>query len=176
MPCRIITLLGATMITNSQIVPMLLEACPEFRSRWEEHRAWWENEPAGDYNDASEFARFLIDSYDAREFGILQRAFAVIEKLIQDGDAEVQNIGVVGYLESLQTQASWKDYGSEVFADYLLPRSRAAWYQIHQWWAEGKSLLDIVREENGEQAGAANRSQPIDPEPNGTSGAAGSGG
>lgn len=134
-------------LAKHQIIPELLQACPELQTAWSEHVTWWQGEVAGDYNDASAIVHALIEFHDQGEVAFFPRFFACVEHFIIEGDEEVRNIAVLGYLETLQTAASWKESGSEVFVTWLLPESKKWWVQIHKWWEGGKSLMDIVVEE-----------------------------
>ena len=140
------------LLTKDQIVPGLLIACPELQFTWDKHLAWWmedeTNEAPGDYNNASAFVVGLLDSFEKQEHEYFPRFFGFVERLIIEGDAETKNIAVVGYLETLQTMASWRPYGPEVFVEWMLPESQRWWLQIYKWWDGGKSLMDIVIEES----------------------------
>lgn len=140
-------------LAKAQIIPELLKECPELQATWDEHATYWEAEIPGDYTNASAIVHALIAFYERGETGFFPRFFTFVERLITDGDAEVHNIAVVGYLEDLQTVASWKDYGPEVFVQWLKPESRRRWSQIYQWWEGDKSLMDIVRDEAKQSGG-----------------------
>jgi hypothetical protein len=148
-------------LTKAQIIPELLLACPELQSAWDVHAADWaqedpndyDGEIPGDFNNASAVVRAVIDFYARAETAFFPRFFQFIERLISEGDAETQNIAVVGYLETLQTAASWKEHGPEVFVQWMQPESQRWWKQIHQLWCGGKSLMGIVREETRQTGG-----------------------
>ena len=128
------------------IVPTILHACPELQGVWDEYVAD-PGRTAGDYIDAGKLVDELIAYYGRGEREIFPRFFEVIERLIHEQDEEVQNIAIIGYLETLQTAASWKEFGSEVFVEWMLPETKRWWAEIHRWWAGGKNLMDIVRSE-----------------------------
>lgn len=142
-------------IVKAQLIPLLLRECPELQAAWDKHAADWEKEdPAdydgdipGDYNNASAIVHAVIEFYGRGVTDCFPRFFGFVEQLITDGDQEVQNIAVVGYLETLQTAASWKEHGPDVFVQWMQPESRRCWAQIYQWWEGGKSLMDIAVEE-----------------------------
>jgi len=142
-------------LKKTQIISELLLACPELQPAWDAHMAYWaqedpkdyDGEIPGDYNNASAIVHAVIDFYGRAETAFFPRFFQFIERLINEGDAESQNIAVVGYLETLQTAASWKQHGPEVFVPWLQPESKRWWAQIYQWWQGGKSLMDIAVEE-----------------------------
>lgn len=144
-------------LSKEQIVPELLVACPELQSAWDKHLAWWmadeSNEAPGDYTNAQEFVVALLESFEKGGVEYFPRFFAFVEKLITEGDEETKNIAVVGYLETLQTMASWRPYGPEVFVKWMLPESLRWWFQIHKWWEGGKSLMDIAIKEARQSEG-----------------------
>ena len=141
-------------LSIDQIVPELLLACPEFQSVWDNHIATWLNdEPPGEYTNAGEFVGALLKSFEQEEIGHFPPFFDFVERLIIEGDPEVKNIAVVGYLETLQTMAAWRPYGSEVFVKWMRPESLRWWFQIHKWWEGGKSLIDIAIEEAKQSEG-----------------------
>ncbi len=134
-------------ISKTEIIPELLKECPEFQQAWDEHNEFWKGEAPGDYNDASGIINALIKAYGRGCTAFFPRFFGFVERLITDGDAEVRNIAVVGYLETLQTSASWEEYGPEVFVQWMQPESKKWWNQIRKWWEGGKNLMDIAIEE-----------------------------
>lgn len=123
-------------LAKAQIISELLLACPELQPAWDAHAADWaqedpkdyDGEIPGDYNNASAIIHAVIDFYARGETAWLTRFFQFIERLVSEGDPETQNIAVVGYLETLQTAASWKEHGPEVFVQWMQPESR-------RWWA-----------------------------------------
>jgi hypothetical protein len=135
------------MITKPQIMPMLLEACPGFQTAWQRHLESWGGEEPGTYNDASEFAHYLVDSYEGGVTSEFPAAFATLETIFADGDQEARDVAGVGVLESLQNICSNHSCGSDVFIQWLGPLSRSAWAQIEKMWEGKHSLMDVIRAE-----------------------------
>jgi len=129
---------------------MLLDACPGFRLRWEEHVAYWNGEPAGVYLDIAEFVHFLIDAFDNDDLATIDVAFILLEKFLVEGDADAKGIATVGIIETLQNAASWKPFGAKAFLPYLRPESRIAWDAIDRLWEGKTSLADVIRAERRE--------------------------
>lgn len=69
------------MITKLQVKPLLLEACPGFQPAWQEHLGWWKGEEPGAYNNTSEFARYLVESFESGQTSEFPAAFSAIENL-----------------------------------------------------------------------------------------------
>jgi hypothetical protein len=135
------------MITKSQVIPLLLEACPGFQPAWQEHVAYWNGQEAGSFNDAAEFARLLVVSYERDETSEFPAAFATIEKILNEGDQQAREIAAIGVLEDLQTIGSNHSCGADVFVKWLGPLSGAAWSQIAKMWEGKNSLMDVLRSE-----------------------------
>lgn len=136
------------VITKGEVIPLLLETCPGISARWAEHLAGWEGSERGPFNDTSEIARYVVDSFaevKTEEFGAL---FSLLERIIRDGDEDARGLAVVGVLESVQTISSHHAFGPEAFESWLGPLSRQAWADIDRLWsAGGGSLAGVVRYE-----------------------------
>ncbi len=127
-------------------MPLLLEACPGFQPAWQEHLDWWKGEEPGVYNDTSEFARYLVESFESGQTSEFPKAFATIERILNEGDQESRDIAGIGVIESLQTIAS-HSCGGDVFIPWLGPTSRRAWAEIEKMWEGKNSLADVIRAE-----------------------------
>ena len=134
------------MITEAEVMPLLLAACPGFAPTWQEHLAWWKGDERGSYNDAAEFARYLVESYNRGDTSEFEFAFATIERLIDEGDENTRGLVIVGVLEDIQTIAS-HSCGLDAFVRWLGPKSRVAWIDIAQAWSGEASLMDVLRAE-----------------------------
>lgn len=115
------------MISKDQIVPMLLEACPEIQTDWQRHRADWNDEEAGIYNDLAVFAHFIVNAFSKNETARFPAVFQVIEALLSDGTEEVKGAAGIGFLEDLQNIASWQPFGSDAFLPWFGPNSPEVW-------------------------------------------------
>ena len=125
---------------------MLLEACPGFEPKCKDHLEWWAGEQRGIYNDTAEFATYIIESYANHQTAEFGRAFAVIEKLLVEGDENTRAAASVGALESIQVQSTHHPFGPDAFLPWLGPKSREAWNSIGELWkAGGGSLAGVVR-------------------------------
>ena len=128
-------------------MPLLLEACPGFEPTWQEHLDWWKGEEPGDYNNTSEFARYLVESFESGQTSEFPAAFAAIEKIFNEGDQESRGLAGIGVIESLQTIGSNHSCGGHVFIPWLGPKSRQAWAEIEKMWEGKNSLADVIRAE-----------------------------
>lgn len=142
------------MIQKIEVVPLILDGCPGFVPMWEKHRAFWQGEHAGIYNDLSEFANFIVDCYARQDIEPIAAAFGVIEQLLCDGDEEVRAAASIGFLEDVRNSASWRPFGPAVFIQWLGPKSKQAWDEIEATWRGKRSLADVV---GAEQATIKNK-------------------
>ena len=135
------------MIPKKEIMPMFLAACPGFESTWQEHKRWWKAEEAGEFNDIAEFARYLVESYESGRTSEFPTAFAILERVLNEGDEEARALGEIGLIEDLQTISSHRPWNSDVFKAWLGPLSATAWQQIEKMWEGKSSLMDVLRAE-----------------------------
>ena len=124
-----------------------MQICPDFRPRWEEHLRDWHLGQPGIFNNTAEFVHYVVDSYEQGERTALPLVFGVIERFIVEGTEETRQAAILGLLETLQYVASHYPFGERAFVQYLLPESRAAWYELEGIWAGKGSLADVIRAE-----------------------------
>ena len=134
--------------TAADLMPRLVSEVPEFTVRWKEHLDYWDGEPAGEYNDIAEFARFVVDDlYPAKKTKEIQRAFDIMEWFLIAGNPQLQKLVVVGFLEDIQIIGSGRPFGSAAFITYLGPTSRKEWDELNRVWAGKTSLMEILEAE-----------------------------
>jgi len=124
------------MIGVEQIMPLLLESCPTFRPAWDAHLAGPYGS-TGIYTDASAFVQFLIEEHEKGRGATIASAFAILERIFEEGDDETKTVAALGIIETLQSVADWRPYKAVVFEPFLGPRSRLAWDEVYLFW-EGK--------------------------------------
>lgn len=132
-------------ITAAQVPGLLLQALPSLRERWPEVEA--ENadaEAAGGrlgYLDATWLVGVLADRLAAGETSEIEAAFDLIELLISNGDEYVSELGVMGYIEGLQTQTvTARGVDPQSFRPWLRPLSAKYWDAINRFWADGTTI------------------------------------
>ncbi|HKD81397.1 MAG TPA: hypothetical protein VKH81_17010 [Candidatus Angelobacter sp.] len=129
-------------------VSVLLENFPDFMPRWRDHLAWWGGEPAGAYNDMSQFVHFVVeDLYEKGKHDEVKRVFLLFENLLDGADQETIDLIGIGFLETLQNVASWRPYGNRVFKEFLGTQTKQIWREIERIWAGKSSLMDVLRAE-----------------------------
>ena len=118
------------MIEESQVIAILLAACPSFRVAYP---------PEGDqesrYAVLGEFARHLLQLYrngDTAEFSAIALA---LERLHLEGSQKAKELATVGCLEAIQN--AWSNAGEqpELFVRWLLPETRRWWAELNDFWA-----------------------------------------
>lgn len=120
--------------TEADVMPRLVAEFPGFRSRWEKHLALWEGQPAGNYNDVTQFVYFVVrDLYPSGKTEDVQHAFDLMEFWLTNGNKGVRELVVIGFLEDLQNFASQQTFGKEAFLPFLGPRSHEAWDELERF-------------------------------------------
>ncbi|HEV8189902.1 MAG TPA: hypothetical protein VGP82_00205 [Ktedonobacterales bacterium] len=126
------------MATLDEVMELLREACPEFRPRYEEYlRAFYDPDQVPEqtpYADVSAFTTYLIDAFETGRTRDFSAAFALAERLLDEGDDEMKNWVVAGLLEGLQNQLSHTNLGYDVYLPWLGPKSRYCWQKLIEAW------------------------------------------
>lgn len=115
------------LITVPEILPMTFSACPYFRQRWMEYRQHLSDSDDSDYVDLVYLARFVIEEYECGQEATVGLIFRLTEVVFNQGNEPAKHAFEVGFLEALQSLASWKRYGVEAFTRWLEPRSKMVW-------------------------------------------------
>lgn len=121
------------MITKQRVIPMLLEACPSFRPVWEEHLR--DNGEEILYVALGDFARHLLDLFQAGEAETFPGVAQVIERLHVEGDPYVREAATIGLIEDIQNVWGNNNVDPEVFFPFLLPESARWWKSLNKFWS-----------------------------------------
>lgn len=140
------------MLTDRDIMPTLLVACPSFAPAWCEHLKYWGDDERGIFNDTNAFAHHVVNLFASSKPDELTATFAAIERLILDGDEDCRGATIIGILESVQTVASNRSFGPSVFVPWLGTESKRAWFDLEALWADKQSLAEVVRTERARKA------------------------
>jgi hypothetical protein len=133
------------MIARSEMMGVLLNACPSFEVRWQEFQEEWRDEeielPL--YLVLSDFARHLIEMVERGETVGFPAVFAAVERLPIEGEHYVQEAATVGLLEDLQNlNLHQNGTDPEQFRPYLGPVSARWWDKLYRFWRHGELLTD----------------------------------
>lgn len=121
------------MITKNEVMPLLLEACPSFRERLEEHRT----ESCEDellYIDLGVLANHIVSLYKRNEIQELPKVFHAVERLHLEGDEYVKEAATMGLLEGIQNHAEHQGLDPAAFAQYLKPETAKWWNKLNDFW------------------------------------------
>jgi len=122
-------------------MPRLVAEFPAFRPRFEKHLESWKGKPAGNYNDITQFAYFVVrDVFLGGKTDEVQRAFDLMEYWLKDGSKSLQELIVIGFFEDVQNLALGQGLALEAFVPFLGPKSREEWGELERFWA-GKSNI-----------------------------------
>jgi hypothetical protein len=78
-----------------------------------------------------ELAHYIVEAYEQGDTTKYLELFSSIERVLGNGDGEVQNLIWVGLLEDIQNIASHRSFGADVFRVWLGPKSLHAWNEIN---------------------------------------------
>lgn len=112
------------MITEENCIPLILQQCPHFTERWQEHLEYWKGEEAGLCIDMAFFSRYVIELIVDKKSDQLPEIFALIEQLMIEGDQQVQEAVATCFLENL-INASGNTVEPGSFIHLLGPESLA---------------------------------------------------
>ena len=132
-----------TYLRRSDVMPLLVEACPSFRPRWEARLAW-----SGDesflHGDVSEFGDHLAHLARQGAVAELPRAFAAVERLLAEGDDDVENEVCVSLLEEFAGHFGSFEAAERTLGPYFGARTAAdwrdiaapisIWERVRRWW------------------------------------------
>ncbi len=123
------------MITKEEMLPMLVEACPSFADKWQEHMEEYHDEDNFlPYIALGAFARHLIGLYRENKTSEFEKVFQVVEKLHIEGEHYVREAATIGLLEGIQNIAGNTNLDPEIFYNYLEPVSSKWWNELNKFW------------------------------------------
>jgi hypothetical protein len=125
------------MIEKSEVIELLLNACPSYINRWKEHfDSYYSNgEEQLLYIDLGDFAGHLVDLYKRNELKEFDQVFDVVELLHIDGDDFVKEAATIGLLEGIQNIASDSGVNPAEFTEFLKPTSVKWWNNLNDFWS-----------------------------------------
>ncbi|MDQ2088211.1 hypothetical protein RBH29_17445 [Herbivorax sp. ANBcel31] len=128
------------MISKKQIIELIIDACPSYKSRWEEYcsNSYNDGEEMLLYVDVSDFVQHIINLYKKNDLKEFDKVFDLIELLHINGDEYVKELATIGILESMQNLCLNSDLNPEIFVQYLKAESKKWWDSLNDFWS-GKS-------------------------------------
>ena len=122
-------------MTESDVLPRLLSACPSFQSRWNEYVQDETYEPNQIYIDVGEFARHLMTLLQAGKVEEFPAVFTAVEHLLEQGNKEARNAITTGLLEDLYFETEYAGVSLREWRKYFGPRATKAW-EAYLIWAK----------------------------------------
>jgi hypothetical protein len=121
------------MIKQDQVISLVLESCPSFRSTWEHS-----NDQDLLYVVMGDLARHLLVQFRDKQTDEFKPLCSIIERLHIEGDPYVRELATIGFLEGIQNVWSNSNEDPEQFCKFLLPESQKWWKELNDFW-EGKT-------------------------------------
>lgn len=131
------------MLSKSDMMNVLVQACPTFAPAWEGFLSEWEERGKEDlplYVVLSELARHLVGMLKRQETEAIPTVFAAVERLHLEGDSHVREAAVVGLLEDMQNGNLHTTTEPEQFRPYLGATSLRWWEKLYWAW-ENREIL-----------------------------------
>ncbi len=137
------------MITKSDMMLPLVEACPTFEPTWQAFLDEWTHDEAGLdggylplYLALGDLADHLIDMLARRETSAFPANFAVVTRWHVEGDGYVREAATVGLLECIQNTNLHTSTRPEQFRAFLGPVSETWWDKLYGFWKRGELLRE----------------------------------
>ena len=132
-----------SQIARAQMFPLLAEACPPFKTEWEQFLAEYGDGPEPfHYIAITRLARCLSRSLREGDGETISRVFVLLERFIKEGDHDVQETAVVGIIKSLQNAEFHDGTTSDQYVPFLLPETRRWWSKVQSFWTNGRLLTE----------------------------------
>lgn len=124
------------VITKEGMIPLLVESCPEFSSKWNDLQAEWKDDKDGlpYYVCLGEFARNLVENQKQDDTEKFPAIFQAVERLYVEGDVYVREAAAIGLLEAIQNISG---QSAVKFVPYLGPETKRLWVELNEFWEAG---------------------------------------
>lgn len=126
------------MIEAGAVIQMLLDACPSYATRWNEHAAEPDFDESLLYVHLGDFAAHVVNLFRGGEIEAIRTACSAIERLHVEGTPDVQEAATIGLLEGLQHHASHAGLAVDFLEPFLGPESMRWWRGLNAFW-EGRA-------------------------------------
>jgi hypothetical protein len=124
-------------MTESDVLPTLLSACPSFRPYWDEYIRDESYEPNQVYIDVGQFARHLLRLLQAGTVEEFPAVFVAVEHVLENGDEDASDAVTTGLLEDLYFEAVDAGISPREWRTYFGPRATQAWEAYLLWAKKG---------------------------------------
>jgi hypothetical protein len=117
---------------NQEAFETIIATVPDFQPQHQKFLAEWQGEDTPWYLAMGELAHYIVECYERKDTSRYEELFSKVERVLENGDSEVQNLIWVGLLEDIQNIASHRSFGPDVFRVWLGQQSLIAWDQINR--------------------------------------------
>jgi hypothetical protein len=121
------------VIEQTQVLDMLVQACPTFAAARDEHVAEYGNDVL--YVAAGEFAHHLLALQLDGETSCFAEVGATIERMHTEGTPDVRELATIVVLEGIQNVWGHSSADPGLFLEYLGPESRSWWQGLNNFWS-----------------------------------------
>jgi hypothetical protein len=115
------------MIHTDQLLPLYLQACPDFEWTWQRYLTRWQGDASRHYVNAGLFAHYLAVVNEHNSSVELSAASQLVEQLLADGSTEVKRIATTGIVGTLKQIAAQPTKEPTTFKKWLGPQAQALW-------------------------------------------------
>jgi hypothetical protein len=123
------------MIHRDEVIALLLEACPSYRTRWEEYRADPDFDAELLYVHLGDFADHVVSLLAQGDGSELSSVARELEHLHVDGDGSVKEAATIGLLEGIQNIAGHRGVSTKGLEDALGVETRRWWHSLNAFWS-----------------------------------------
>ena len=81
-------------------------------------------------------AEVVVGAFQAGDTLCFEALFEEVERVIETGTADQQELVIVGFLEDLQGALGWAGLKQDAMERWLGPQARQAWIELLRFWAE----------------------------------------
>lgn len=117
---------------NREAFETIVATVPDFQPQYQRFLAGWQGEDTPWYLAMGELAHYIVECFEQGDTSRYQELFSAVERVLENGDREVQNLIWVGLLEDIQNIASHRSFGPDVFRTWLGSQSLIAWNEINR--------------------------------------------
>lgn len=133
---------------TNPVISNFRRAFPDFSQRWRKYVRSCGGDSCGAYIDMAEVVHFVVEEvYEKGNLDETRRIFQFLEQQLVGADQETTNLIGLGFFETLQCFASWRQGGNKVYEQFLGPTSKNVWMELKGIWAGKNSLMDVLRAE-----------------------------
>ncbi|WP_237059962.1 DUF7674 family protein [Microbulbifer sediminum] len=121
-------------MNKDEAVKLILDTHEGFRSYWQEHLDFWEDEEPGITNDFSPYIQYVLELLRKENKSETLKACGLVEKFIIEGDQDVQYGATLGFLEGITNHLISNEKQAVQFCKMLQPKSREFCKELDSFW------------------------------------------